>query len=215
MGGIYPGVKLGLCAAGAQPAVSARVLQLAPAARAALDAHLCVAFTGRTRLARGLLDGVLRAWQRRDGSVLALFDGLVGGAHAMARALEAADMAAAGALLSDYWARKRALAPGAEPAAVSAMLAGIAPHAHGAALAGAGGGGFLLAISREPHPAHGALGAVLRAHGAEVYAGARVVHGHGLQLSHEQAAEEHYPAERDALDGGVDVASVSQLESYY
>ncbi|KAJ1627223.1 hypothetical protein T492DRAFT_595990, partial [Pavlovales sp. CCMP2436] len=62
VGGIYPGLKLATCSPRAPPSVEVRLLELSEPARVALDAHLVLAFTGKTRLARGLLEGVLRRW---------------------------------------------------------------------------------------------------------------------------------------------------------
>jgi fucokinase len=50
------------------------------------------------------------------------------------------------ACLDRYWRIKRALAPGAEPELVQRILAALRPLILGASLAGAGGGGFLVAI---------------------------------------------------------------------
>jgi fucokinase len=63
------------------------------------------------------------------------------------------------------------------------MLAAARPHVHGAALAGAGGGGFLALITREPDCPR-ALVDALAAAGAVVYR-ARVVYGQGMILTHE------------------------------
>ena len=41
----------------------------------------------------------------------------------------------------------------AEPPAVTKMLARLRPLVHGAALAGAGGGGFLFCVTKEPDAA--------------------------------------------------------------
>lgn len=42
------------------------------------------------------------------------------------------------------------MAPGCEPAAVRRMMDVLGPHAHGQSLAGAGGGGFMFVIAKEP-----------------------------------------------------------------
>jgi fucokinase len=53
----------------------------------------------------------------------------------------------------------------AEPPAVTAMIAALRPHIFGASLCGAGGGGFLVGISREPG-ARATVEAALRADAA-------------------------------------------------
>lgn len=42
------------------------------------------------------------------------------------------------------------MAPGCEPLAVRRMMDVLAPHVHGQSLAGAGGGGFLYLLTKEP-----------------------------------------------------------------
>lgn len=43
------------------------------------------------------------------------------------------------------------MAPGCEPASVKAMMEALKPLVLGQTLAGAGGGGFLYVLTREPH----------------------------------------------------------------
>lgn len=42
------------------------------------------------------------------------------------------------------------MAPGCEPLAVRRMMNILAPHVYGQSLAGAGGGGFLYLLTKEP-----------------------------------------------------------------
>ena len=59
---------------------------------------------------------------------------------------------ALGACLDAYWEQKKRMCD-AEPPAVTKMLARLRPLVHGAALAGAGGGGFLFCVTKEPDAA--------------------------------------------------------------
>ena len=52
------------------------------------------------------------------------------------------------------------MAPGCEPLVVRRMMDVLAPHVHGQSLAGAGGGGFLYLLTKEPRQKE-ALEAVL------------------------------------------------------
>ena len=49
-----------------------------------------------------------------------------------------------------YWSQKKKMAPGCEPHAVTCLMTSLRAHAHGMSLAGAGGGGFLYVLFREP-----------------------------------------------------------------
>lgn len=68
------------------------------------------------------------------------------------------------------------MAPGCEPLAVRHMMDALAPHVHGQSLAGAGGGGFLYLLTKEPRQKE-ALEAVLAK--TEVWSGWGMVIGAG------------------------------------
>lgn len=65
-----------------------------------------------------------------------------------------------GQYLTSYWEQKKLMAPGCEPLAVQRMMDVLAPYAYGQSLAGAGGGGFLYLLTKEPRQKE-ALEAVL------------------------------------------------------
>ena len=69
--------------------VHARVLPTVPAFVARVNAHLLLVYTGRTRLARGLLQSVLRRWAARLPEIVATTSALVATAHNAQAALEA------------------------------------------------------------------------------------------------------------------------------
>jgi fucokinase len=92
---------------------------------------------------------VLRRWYSSNPAILSNVHDLVANAHAMEAALRAADVARVGACVSAYWEQKKKMCD-AEPEAVTRMLAKVRPLVHGATLAGAGGGGFMLLVTREP-----------------------------------------------------------------
>ena len=46
------------------------------------------------------------------------------------------------------WEQKKLMAPGAEPPAITRLMAAIREHTHGLSLAGAGGGGFMVGIAK-------------------------------------------------------------------
>ena len=144
------------------------------------NAQALLIYTGKTRLARGLLQSVLRRWAAQLPEILDTTDGLLRNANAARAAIEAGadlgrvarsppavgspppavaslvpppagDWTALGAAVSTYWEQKKRMAgPGCEPAPVTTLLRCLAPFAVGCALAGAGGGGFLLVLARTP-----------------------------------------------------------------
>ena len=57
--------------------------------------------------------------------------------------------------MNTYWRQKKVMAPGSEPRIVSQMMSALSPHVLGQALAGAGGGGFMYVLTKEPNFADG------------------------------------------------------------
>uniref|UniRef100_A0A670KG69 Fucose kinase n=1 Tax=Podarcis muralis TaxID=64176 RepID=A0A670KG69_PODMU len=52
--------------------------------------------------------------------------------------------------MNHYWLQKKNMAPGCEPLAVRRMMEVLQPHVYGQSMAGAGGGGFLYVLTKEP-----------------------------------------------------------------
>jgi fucokinase len=183
VGGMWPGVKASSCTATLPVAVTVQPLsrpavapalttaQFAPGSTGAgaapagatvdhelsawLNDHLVLVYTGKTRLAKNLLQRVLRQWAMRENDVTQRVADLRSNAVTMAAGIVARDAAAVGASLSAYWEQKKGMAPMAEPAEVGALIAALkeAGVASGASLTGAGGGGFLVVVTREPRAA--------------------------------------------------------------
>lgn len=61
------------------------------------------------------------------------------------------DFEAIGKSLGKYWSLKKVLAVGCEPEFVRRLMDLLSPHVHGQLLLGAGGGGFLCALMKQPH----------------------------------------------------------------
>uniref|UniRef100_A0A8C7FLA5 Fucose kinase n=1 Tax=Oncorhynchus kisutch TaxID=8019 RepID=A0A8C7FLA5_ONCKI len=102
--------------------------------------------TGRTYDTDSLIHAVLHleqmlttggGWQDQVG-------GLVGGVKV------ARSKACLPLRVERYWGQKKVMAPGCEPAAVRTMMDALRPLALGQTLAGAGGGGFLYLLTRQP-----------------------------------------------------------------
>eukprot|EP00966_Prymnesium_polylepis_P293149 6770943-Prymnesium_polylepis.1 len=74
-----------------------------------------------------------------------------------------ADIQAVGACLDQYWAQKKMMCD-AEPEAVTRMLAKVRHVVHGATLAGAGGGGFMLLITKDPNAGEAVAAALADEH---------------------------------------------------
>ena len=127
---------------------------------ATFSAHLVLVFSGVPRLAKHLLQAVLAKWYLRDAATVAVVDALCATAVTAAAAVSRGDLGAVGAAMDAYWTQKRALCADAEPALLARLLAKVRPLAHGAVVAGAGGGGFICLLTKAPH-ARAAVAAAL------------------------------------------------------
>jgi len=117
-----------------------------------LDDSLVLAFSGKTRLAKNILQNVLRRWARRTPEVVETVKGLVEGAHEAKTALQRGDLTSLGACLDAYYTRKKHMAggdSGVEPDLVRRVLEDLRREKAicGASLCGAGGGGFLVMLA--------------------------------------------------------------------
>lgn len=122
-----------------------------PAARM-LEAHGFLAHTGiahrsgdvNWRMIRGAIEG--------DASVLGKFRAIAAAARHAWEALRAGDVGALGAAVREEWRIRRTLAHGVSPARVEALLGDrrFRRLVSGAKLCGAGSGGMLFGLLREP-----------------------------------------------------------------
>ncbi|CAF4799887.1 unnamed protein product, partial [Rotaria sp. Silwood1] len=110
------------------------------------DERLILVYTGQTRLARNLLQSVLRNWY--SGIISQLFDELEENAIQAAEAVEQGNLLKLGECMSMYWSQKLRVAPGSEPETCRRLIDLLTPYIYGVTLAGAGGGGFLAALAK-------------------------------------------------------------------
>ena len=120
--------------------------------RKELNGSLMLAFTGKTRLAKNILQSVLRRWARRTPEVVTTVHDLVAGAQTAKEALQNCDLKGLGECLGNYYELKKNMAgkdSGVEPELVTGILEELYKEEliHGASLCGAGGGGFMVMIA--------------------------------------------------------------------
>ena len=111
--------------------------------------RLIAIYTGRQRLARSLLQDVIRHWYAREPTILQAVRDLRENSVACKEALQRGDLEAVGACLSKYWQSKKTMAPQSEPQFVVQMREALGDLILGSSLAGAGGGGFFLCLTKE------------------------------------------------------------------
>ncbi|NWW92499.1 FUK kinase, partial [Rhynochetos jubatus] len=150
VGGLVPGIKIGRSKAQLPLRVEVEKILVPDSFAQTLNDHLLLVYTGKTRLARNLLQDVVRNWYARLPSTVQNTDALVSNAEECAQALRQGNLPLVGTCLDRYWQQKKCMAPGCEPLAVGHMMAALRPYVHGQCLAGAGGGGFLYVITKAP-----------------------------------------------------------------
>eukprot|EP00656_Telonema_subtile_P000810 TRINITY_DN10382_c0_g1_i1.p1 TRINITY_DN10382_c0_g1~~TRINITY_DN10382_c0_g1_i1.p1 ORF type:complete len:1410 (-),score=348.79 TRINITY_DN10382_c0_g1_i1:105-4334(-) len=153
VGGLVAGFKIAESRASLPLQVRVKKLEAPPGFLQTMGAHLVLIYTGRTRLAKDILQNVLWRWYARVSETSLTIDRLKSNAHRCARAVQEGDIKTLGACLNTYWSQKKLMAPGCEPEDARAMIQAMSQAGliHGASLMGAGGGGFMCVVTKEPH----------------------------------------------------------------
>ncbi|XP_070686170.1 L-fucose kinase [Pempheris klunzingeri] len=150
VGGLVGGVKVGRSRACLPLQVEVESLRLSEDFMASLEQHLLLVYTGKTRLARNLLQDVVRNWYSRLPSMVQNAEQLVANSEECARSCLDGSLSRLGLCLDRSWQQKKVMTPGCEPASVRVMMEALRPLVLGQSMAGAGGGGFLYLLTREP-----------------------------------------------------------------
>ncbi|KAK9516097.1 hypothetical protein VZT92_024055 [Zoarces viviparus] len=150
VGGLVGGVKVGRSRASLPLQVEVERLTPPDDFLVSLELHLLLVYTGKTRLARNLLQDVVRSWYSRLPSMVQNVQQLVANSEECVRACSEGSLSRLGGCLDRSWQQKKLMAPGCEPASVRTMMEALRPLVLGQSLAGAGGGGFLYLLTREP-----------------------------------------------------------------
>ncbi|XP_061449988.1 L-fucose kinase isoform X2 [Rhineura floridana] len=150
VGGLMPGLKIGRSKAQLPLKVEVEQITVPEGFIHTLNEHLLLLYTGKTRLARNLLQDVVRNWYARLPTIVQNASALVSNAEECAQALQQGSLALLGKCMNHYWQQKKRMAPGCEPLAVQRMMEVLQPYVYGQSMAGAGGGGFLYVLTKEP-----------------------------------------------------------------
>ncbi|KAL3936159.1 MAG: hypothetical protein SGBAC_008458, partial [Bacillariaceae sp.] len=144
--GLLPGIKTVRSRTNELPVnVSIEKLAIDSNSLAELEKRLVLIFTGKTRLAKGILQKVLRRWARRESDVLDTVEGLVECSEQARSVLLEGRVDDLGGILSTYAALKVRIAgedAGVEPQVVKDLIQDLTKMGAitGHALCGAGGG---------------------------------------------------------------------------
>jgi fucokinase len=148
VGGLTGGIKLVTTTPGLPQRITVQPVQPAPAVAGAFGQRLLLVYTGQQRLAKNLLRSITSRWMARDREVVFFLGEITRLALAMRDALTAGDLDGFGALLAEHWARGKRMDPGCTNPFIDELFETMRPYICGGKLAGAGGGGFVIAVAR-------------------------------------------------------------------
>lgn len=153
--GILPGVKT----VRSQPPripleVHSEYLDIRNEQMETIEKRFVFAFTGKTRLAKNILQQVLRRWSRRTHEIVQTVEGLVDASERLREAYLQGQWDVFASCMDESFRLKCVMAgegSGAEPEPVKILIRELKSRdlVKGAMLCGAGGGGFLLLIASE------------------------------------------------------------------
>lgn len=152
-GGIYPGAKLLTSGPGPRQRIRVQPIAWSEQRREEFRQRLVLYYTGITRVAKNLLQQVVRSYLAREAATLQVLHSIKTLAMEMAHAMNEGDWPYLGSLLDRHWRLNQVLDPHTANAPILSLLDQVRPWVHGAKLAGAGGGGFLILLARNPENA--------------------------------------------------------------
>jgi len=151
IGGLVPGAHFVVTKPGkSQDPRMARVSEKSEAAFSKfLKDRALLYFTGRKRMARNILRGVIGFFEENpDDIACSIIRRLKSDAERAFKAVESCDWDSFCSAVNDYWLSKKALDPGSTNPLVELIIARMAPWISAVSLCGAGGGGFMFVVAR-------------------------------------------------------------------
>lgn len=110
-------------------------------------------YTGITRTAKAILAEIVRGMFLNRGITLDLLDEMKAHALDMAEAIQRNDFNRYGSLIARTWKQNKTLDCGTEPESVAKIVNMIKDYTLGYKLPGAGGGGYLYMVAKDPEAA--------------------------------------------------------------
>jgi galactokinase/mevalonate kinase-like predicted kinase len=152
-GGIFPGAKLISSGPGLRQRIRVQPLTWSAGRQAEFSERAVLYYTGIRRVAKDLLHQVVGSYLAREVATVQVLHSIKTLAMEMAYALQEGEWDYAGSLLDRHWKLNQVLDPHTTNGPINALLDLAAPYISGAKLAGAGGGGFLILLARDPDAA--------------------------------------------------------------
>jgi fucokinase len=167
-GGIFPGTKLLITGPGLRQRIRVQPVTWTEARQAEFCQHMVLYNTGIQRVAKDLLRQVVSRYLARETATIQVLHSIKTLAVEMSYAMAEGDWKHLGELLDRHWQLNQVLDPHTTNAPINAILDRARPFIHGAKLAGAGGGGFLMLLARTKEAAAALRAALSHEAGAVV-----------------------------------------------
>jgi fucokinase len=152
-GGIFASAKLLVSGPGLRQRVRVHPVAWTPERQAEFEELVVLYYTGIRRVARDLLRQVVGRYLARETACVQVLHSIKTLAMEMAHAMQYGEWDYLGSLLDRHWELNQVLDPNTTNAPINALLESARPYVRGAKLAGAGGGGFLILLAKNPQAA--------------------------------------------------------------
>ncbi len=152
-GGIYRGIKLIETGAGLAQRPSLQWLPEHLFGEMAANKSVLLYYTGVTRLAKNILDEIVRNIFLNAGGPLRILEDIGANASVAANAIQCCDYPGLVAAVRTSWELNQALDSGTNPPAIQVILDQVGDWLAAAKLLGAGGGGYMLMLAKDDEAA--------------------------------------------------------------
>jgi galactokinase/mevalonate kinase-like predicted kinase len=148
-GGIFRGIKSIETTAGLSQRPTLRWLPDELFGEEYANRSILLYYTGLTRLAKGILQQVVRGVLLNSPGHLATLEEIGANAELAFDAVQRADYAGLGEAIRRSWRCNQALDAGTNPPAIQGLLARVEDYTLACKLLGAGGGGYVLLLAKD------------------------------------------------------------------
>ncbi len=149
-GGVFPGIKLVTSRPGPRQVLRVTPVRWRSRHQQEFLDRFALYYTGLVRVAKDLLTQVVGGYLAREVEKVQVLHSIKTLAVEMFHAMSEGDWDALGSLMDRHWEMNKVLDPNTTNAAINACLASVRGYLAGAKLAGAGGGGFLMLLAKDP-----------------------------------------------------------------
>jgi len=149
IGAIVPGIKLIETVPGYEQRPRITSARLSEATCRELNRRLVLVYTGERRLAKDILQSIMGKYMSGEEGTVRILSEIQVIARAMKRALERGSLEEFGELMARHWELNKQLDPQSSTQRIERILDVARPHALGAKMVGAGGGGFMMIVGRD------------------------------------------------------------------